>query len=155
MIEGYALGGGLELALAADLRLATSTARLGLPEIKLGLVPGFGGTQRLPPLIGPARALWMILSGEPISTAEAKRAGLVNGVVAAEDLEAELQDRILRLSRQSPPALAWAKALIRPRDPVTDDGLARGKGFAELAATEEAKAAIRTARAKIPKFSHE
>ncbi len=146
VMEGYVLGGGLELAMAADLRLATSTAKLGLPEIALGLVPGFGGTQRLPTLIGPARALWMILSGEPISAAEAERAGLVNWVVAPEALEAELRDRILRLSRKPARALALAKALIRPGGgPVTDEGLAReNAAFAELVETEEAQAAIRS-----------
>lgn len=81
-IHGFALGGGLELALACDLRIADETAVLGLPEVKLGLFPGAGGTQRLPRLIGAARALELICTGEPIDATEAGRIGLVNRVVA-------------------------------------------------------------------------
>jgi enoyl-CoA hydratase len=81
LINGYAFGGGLELALACTFRLMALTARLGLPEIKLGLIPGYGGTQRLPRLIGEARALEIILTGR---TVEAKRAiGLVSRIAAA------------------------------------------------------------------------
>ena len=82
-INGYALGGGCELALACTLRIASENARLGQPEVKLGLIPGYGGTQRLPRLVGKGRALEMLLSGEPISASEAYRIGLVNQVVAA------------------------------------------------------------------------
>lgn len=85
-INGFALGGGLELALACHLRYASATARLGLPEIKLGLIPGFGGTQRLPRAVGRARALEMMLSGEPIDADAAERRGLVQQVFAPEEL---------------------------------------------------------------------
>jgi len=78
LIQGYSFGGGLELALACDFRLAGPNAKLGLPEIKLGLIPGYGGTQRLPRLVGEARALDMILSGRTVGAAEAERIGLVN-----------------------------------------------------------------------------
>jgi 3-hydroxyacyl-CoA dehydrogenase len=87
-IAGYALGGGLELALAADLRVAASDAHLGLPEIKLGLMPGAGGTQRLPRLIGSEAALNLMLSGEPISAAQAAEIGLVDHTVPVEQLRA-------------------------------------------------------------------
>src|SRR5438067_1493166 len=81
LIHGYAFGGGLELALACTFRLAVRSARLGLPEIKLGLIPGYGGTQRLPRLIGEARALEIILTGRTVEAEEAERIGLVNRVV--------------------------------------------------------------------------
>src|SRR5262249_1729553 len=80
LVTGYAFGGGLELALGCTFRLAVRTARLGLPEIKLGLIPGYGGTQRLPRLIGEARALEMILTGRAVEADEAARIGLVNRI---------------------------------------------------------------------------
>lgn len=80
-VEGYCLGGGCELALACHLRIAGAEARFGLPEINLGLLPGFGGTQRLPQLVGPARALEMMLTGREVSAEEAYKMGLVNRVV--------------------------------------------------------------------------
>ncbi|MGC2403798.1 MAG: enoyl-CoA hydratase-related protein [Acidobacteriaceae bacterium] len=85
-INGFALGGGCELALACTLRIASSTARLGQPEVRIGLIPGYGGTQRLPRLIGKGAALKMILTGEPISAAEALRVGLVEEVVEPNQL---------------------------------------------------------------------
>src|SRR5437667_6096609 len=80
LVNGYAFGGGLELALACTFRLATPGAKLGLPEIKLGLIPGYGGTQRLPRLIGEARALEKILTGRTLEAEEAARIGLVNRI---------------------------------------------------------------------------
>jgi enoyl-CoA hydratase len=88
LINGYAFGGGLELALACTFRLAARTARLGLPEIRLGLIPGYGGTQRLPRLIGEARALEMILTGRAVEAEEAERIGLVNRVLDGDLLAA-------------------------------------------------------------------
>jgi enoyl-CoA hydratase len=85
-INGYALGGGCELAMACTLRIAADTARLGQPEVKLGLIPGYGGSQRLPHLVGKCRALEMILTGEPVTAMEAHRLGLVNQVVPAAEL---------------------------------------------------------------------
>ncbi len=85
VIHGYAFGGGLELALACTFRLATPRAKMGLPEIKLGLIPGYGGTQRLPRLVGEARALDIILSGRTVDAAEAERIGLVNRIVDGDD----------------------------------------------------------------------
>lgn len=89
VIHGYAFGGGLELAMACTFRVATPKARMGLPEIKLGLIPGYGGTQRLPRLVGEARALEMIMSGKTIDAAEAERIGLVNLVVELADSSAD------------------------------------------------------------------
>jgi enoyl-CoA hydratase len=85
-INGYALGGGLELALCCTLRVASENARLGLPEIKLGILPGYGGTQRLPRVVGRGRALEMMLTGEQVDAAEARRIGLVNHVVPQPEL---------------------------------------------------------------------
>lgn len=94
-INGFALGGGLELAMACHLRLAAERARFGQPEVKLGLAPGFGGTQRLPRLVGKGAALELILTGEMIDAAEAFRIGLVNRVVPTSAL-AEESERLLR-----------------------------------------------------------
>lgn len=85
-INGFCLGGGCELALACHIRIAAESAQIGLPEVKLGLIPGYGGTQRLPRLVGKGKAMEMILSGERIDAQEAHRVGLVNGVVSREDL---------------------------------------------------------------------
>src|SRR5437868_7046635 len=82
VLHGYAFGGGLELAMACTFRIATQQARMGLPEIKLGLIPGYGGTQRLPRLVGEGRALEMVMSGRTLDAVEAERWGLVNRVVA-------------------------------------------------------------------------
>jgi enoyl-CoA hydratase len=87
VINGYAFGGGLELALACTLRIATRNARMALPEIKLGLIPGYGGTQRLPRVIGEARALDMILTGRTVEAEEALRIGLVNRLVDGDPVE--------------------------------------------------------------------
>jgi enoyl-CoA hydratase len=90
LINGFAFGGGLELALACTFRLACAQARFGLPEIKLGLIPGYGGTQRLPRLIGEARALELILTGRTVLAAEALHLGLVNRIVETASLDAGL-----------------------------------------------------------------
>lgn len=82
VIHGFAFGGGLELAMACTFRIATAQARMGLPEIKLGLIPGYGGTQRLPRLVGEARALELVMSGRTVDAVEAERSGLVNRLVA-------------------------------------------------------------------------
>jgi enoyl-CoA hydratase len=111
LINGYAFGGGLELALACTLRLAVRSARLGLPEIKLGLIPGYGGTQRLPRLIGEARALEIILTGRTVESEEAERTGLVNRIV-----EGDLLDAGASFAREmtgySLPALALARDAV-------------------------------------------
>lgn len=90
LVNGYAFGGGCELALACTFRLALPRAKFGLPEIKLGLIPGYGGTQRLPRLIGEARALELIMTGRTVAAEEAERIGLVNRIVAEPGLEAAI-----------------------------------------------------------------
>ncbi len=109
-IDGFALGGGCELAMSCTLRLAASTARLGQPEIKLGLIPGYGGTQRLPRLVGPGAALKMILTGAMIDAAEALRIGLVDEVVPgdADALTARATELAQLLASMPPLAVAAA-----------------------------------------------
>lgn len=104
-IHGYALGGGLELAMAAHIRIAASTARLGLPEVSLGVIPGYGGTQRLPQLVGKGKAMEMILTGRPIGAEEALQAGLVNQIVAPEDLFGAVRAMADRIRANAPSAL--------------------------------------------------
>ncbi len=104
-INGFALGGGCEIAMACTLRIAATTAKLGQPEIALGLIPGFGGTQRLPRLVGRGRALEMLLTGAPIDADEAWRIGLVNKVVPPAALAAETSRIAATLASQAPPAV--------------------------------------------------
>jgi enoyl-CoA hydratase len=106
-VNGYALGGGCELAMACTLRIAADSARLGQPEINLGLLPGYAGTQRLPRLVGKGRALQLILTGTPISATEAERIGLVNRVVPAADLIAETRILATALAAQAPVAMRY------------------------------------------------
>ena len=107
-INGYALGGGCELALACTLRIASEQARLGQPEVKLGLIPGYAGTQRLPRLVGKGHALEMILSGDPVGAAEAYRMGLVNQVVPAQELIATAEKLAQRIMANAPLAVKFA-----------------------------------------------
>ncbi|MGH7476635.1 MAG: enoyl-CoA hydratase/isomerase family protein [Longimicrobiales bacterium] len=112
-INGFALGGGCELALACDLRIAGRSARLGQPEVKLGILPGGGGTQRLPRLIGAGRALRLILTGEMIGAEEAERIGLVEWVVDDAELDAKTAAIVDALASYSPIALGLIKDALR------------------------------------------
>ena len=112
-VNGYALGGGLELALACHLRIASETARFGLPEVKIGLIPGNGGTQRLPRLVGKGRALEMMLTGEPIPAGEAWRIGLVNHVVPAAELLAAARALAGKIVANAPVAIALCLEAVR------------------------------------------
>ena len=122
-IRGYALGGGLELALACDLRVASVSARLGQPEILLGIIPGAGGTQRLSRLLGPARAKDLIWSGRPVRADEALAIGLVDRVVPAEEVEANALEWAASLARGAVVAIGLAKRAI---DQGLDGSLADG-----------------------------
>lgn len=111
-INGYALGGGCELAMACDLRIASETARFGQPEVKLGIIPGFAGTQRLARLVGKGRAKELIFTGEMIDAAEAWRIGLVNRVVPAENLLEEARKLAGQMADKSASAIALAREAI-------------------------------------------
>src|SRR5688500_7445146 len=113
MINGFALGGGCEIAIACDIRIAARSAKLGQPEIKLGLIPGGGGTQRLPRLIGSGRAMKMILTGELIDAVEAERIGLVDEVVDDDQLATRTMDLAKTIAAHSTLTLRLAKAAIR------------------------------------------
>jgi enoyl-CoA hydratase len=113
MINGFCLGGGCELAASCDIRIASETARFGQPEIKLGLIPGGGGTQRLPRLIGPGQAMRLILSGDMIPAAEAKEIGLVEMVTPAEELRDKTLELAASIASKSSLTLQLAKEAIR------------------------------------------
>lgn len=124
-IQGDALGGGLELALCCDLRVAAENAKLGLPEVRLGVMPGSGGTQRLPRIVGPARAKEMILMGEILTAAEAASIGLVNRVVAPGKSLATAQSMAETIASRGPLAVREAKRAIDvAADTTLDEGLA-------------------------------
>jgi len=123
-VNGFALGGGCELAMACHVRIASENARFGQHEVGLGLIPGAGGTQRLQRLVGRGVALELILSGAMISAAEAHRIGLVNRVVPAADLEARTMDWAGEFSTKSPVAMARAiEAIISGGDLPQDDAM--------------------------------
>ena len=113
MIQGYALGGGLELALACHLRVASTSAQLGLPEVGLGLIPGFGGTQRLLRIAGPSVAREWILTGDQFPASEALRVGVVNRVVEPEALWDEVRGLALKVASRGPVAVQAALETIR------------------------------------------
>lgn len=111
-IEGFALGGGLELALCCDLRVAGESSSLGMPELRLGVIPGSGGTQRLPQVIGPARAKEMIFLGDRIDANRAEQIGLVNRVVPTGQAVAEARRMAAEIAARGPLAVRGAKTLI-------------------------------------------
>jgi enoyl-CoA hydratase len=111
-VNGFALGGGCELAISCDMRIASENARFGQPEVKLGIIPGFGGTQRLPRLIGKGLATELIYSGEMIDAQEACRIGLVNRVVALDKLLPECRSLAGKIAAQGPLAVRYCKEAI-------------------------------------------
>src|SRR5918996_2496296 len=126
MINGYCLGGGCELALACDIRIASETASFGQPEINLGIIPGGGGTQRLTRLVGEGKAMEMILTGDIINARSAFEIGLVNHVVPADQLQAKTLEIANRIADKSPIALQLAKEAVKLASrPNLDEGLRR------------------------------
>lgn len=143
-VNGPCLGGGCELVLACHLLIASERARFGQPEINLGIMPGWGGTQRLPRLIGGTRGLELLLTGDIIDGAEAYSLGLVNRIVAAEDLDQEARSIAGRLARQAP---LGVKAILQTVARGTTLPLQEGQAleaaaFAEVFATEDAREGI-------------
>jgi enoyl-CoA hydratase len=138
-VNGFALGGGCELAMACHLRVASETAKFGQPEVKLGIVPGYGGSQRLPRLVGKGRALQLLLTGEMIDAAEAYRIGLVNRVVPAAELIAAARALLATMLAQGPLAVAHCiEAVDRGLDLGLDDAIAlEASYFGLLSATAD------------------
>jgi len=156
-IGGFALGGGLELALACTVRWAASKARLGLPETGLGLIPGFGGTQRLPRLIGRGRALEMILGGDPIPADQALQWGLVTRVLDREELLREAQEFAARLAARPAVAMRAALKAVGEGAGMTPDAAVRLEAalFGVTCASEDAAEGCRAFLEKRdPGFEH-
>lgn len=151
-VNGFALGGGLELALACHLRIASENARFGLPEVKLGIIPGYGGTVRLPRLVGRGRALELILTGEMIGAEEAYRIGLVNRVVPQAELIATAQALLRTIAANGPIAVQLAlESVDRGLDTTLDDGLTLESNlFGLLAATDDMREGMRAFLEKRP-----
>src|SRR6476620_8811737 len=141
VVNGFALGGGCETAMACTIRLAVESAKFGQPEVTLGLVPGGGGTQRLPRLVGKGRALQLILSGEMIGAQEAHRIGLVNEVVAAADLIGRAEAVLKRIASNAPIAVKFAlEAANKGMETSQSEGvLLEASYFGLCAATEDKK----------------
>lgn len=140
-LNGFTLGGGCELAMACDIRLAADTARLGQPEVNLGIIPGGGGTQRLPRLVGTGAAFKLLYTGDLIDAAEALRIGLVDEVVPAAELRARALALAAAIAQKSPVALQLIKEAIRAslRTPL-DEGLRQETTLFGLAFSSEDKA---------------
>jgi enoyl-CoA hydratase len=144
-INGFALGGGLELAMCCTVRVAAETAKLGQPEVKLGIIPGYGGTQRLPRLIGHGRALEMLLTGDPVAAADAWRMGLVNHVVPGGELLDFSRALLAKMTAQAPRALELTlRAADIGAEANLDEALEMEAAcFGLAASTEDCKEGVR------------
>jgi len=139
-INGFALGGGCETAMACTIRIAVDTARFGQPEVKLGLLPGGGGTQRLPRLVGKGRALQLILSGGMISAQEAYRIGLVNEIVPAANLIARAEEILKQIAANAPVAVRLSlEAVNKGMDTSQSEGFALEASYFGLCAGTDDK----------------
>ena len=158
MVDGFALGGGLEVACSCDIRIASTRSKFGTPEINLGLIPGYGGTQRLVSLLGYGKALEMVYTGEMIGADEAQRIGLVNHVVEAEDLKQKALDMACLIASKSSNTLRVAKETLRS---ALDEGLTEGvateaKAFANLFDTADKEIGVKAfLNREKPKWKHE
>jgi len=140
-VNGYALGGGTEIALACHIRIASENAKMGQPEVKLGLIPGYGGTQRLARLVGKGQAMELILSGKIIEAAEAQRIGLVNRIVPQSDLWPTCEALAKEIITNAPLAQEYAiVAINKGLDKTLEDGLLlEADLFGQACATEDSK----------------
>lgn len=140
-VNGFALGGGCELAMACDIRIASSNAKFGQPEVNLGLIPGYAGTQRLPKIVGISNALWLLMSGDAVTAEVALRMGLVQMVVEPDMLMQEAVNLASRISSKGPVAVSLVKSVVRAG--AETDFLAacdlEAQRFAGLFGTAEAK----------------
>ena len=144
-INGFCLGGGCELALACHIRIAAESAQIGLPEVKLGLIPGYGGTQRLPRLVGKGKAMEMILSGDSIGAQEAQRVGLVNGVASLKDLIPRCRELAARILANGPLAVRYCIEAINSglEMPLQEATRLEASLFSLCCATEDMKKGTR------------
>ncbi len=151
-VNGFALGGGCELAMACSLRVASENARFGQPEVKLGLIPGYGGTQRLTALVGKGRSLELLLTGEGITAAEAYRMGLVNQVVPAENLLPACEALAAKIIANAPLAVKFAlEAVNHGMELTLEEGLfLEANLFALCCSTEDMKEGTRAFLDKRP-----
>src|SRR5258706_3121007 len=149
-VNGFALGGGCELAMACTIRLAVETAKFGQPEVTIGIIPGFGGTQRLPRLVGKGRALQLILTADMIDAQEAYRIGLVNEIVTKDNLIPRAEAILNKINAKAPAAI---KLAIEAANPGLDVSLAEGLDieaalFTQCFATEDRKEGVAAFREK-------
>ncbi|TLZ64492.1 MAG: enoyl-CoA hydratase/isomerase family protein [Methanobacteriota archaeon] len=152
MINGYCLGGGCELALACDMRIASERAQIGQPEINIGIIPGGGGTQRLPRVVPLGKAMELILTGDRISAAEAHRIGLLDEVTAHDQLEARTMEIANRIADKSPVAVRLAKQAVKASTRMgLDAGLRYEQSlFALVFATHDKEEGVRAFLEKRP-----
>ena len=157
MVDGFALGGGCEVACSCDIRIASDRSTFGTPEINLGLIPGYGATQRLERLVGYGKAHEMIMTGDMVPADEAHRIGLVNHVVSPEDLESTVFDMARRIGSKSSHALAVGKETVRS---ALDEGLTEGveteaKAFAGLFDSEDKEIGVQAfMKRETPRWQH-
>lgn len=151
-INGFALGGGCELALACHIRIASEKAQLGLPEVTLGIIPGYGGTQRMARLLGKGKALELILTGDRIGAAEAEKIGLVNRVVPAEELMSTCEEMARRMMTRAPLAVRSAiEAVMSGSEMPFDEGqFLEATLFGLLCATDDTKEGMKAFIEKRP-----
>ena len=142
-INGFALGGGLELAMACHIRIASTNAKMGLPEVTLGLIPGYGGTQRLTRLVGKGKALEMIMTADMITADDAYRVGLVNHVVSQDELLAKAEELMNKMLLRAPLALASAiKAVNAASTPGVNGFEVEIAEFGKCFGTEDIKEGV-------------
>jgi enoyl-CoA hydratase len=156
-VAGYALGGGCELAMMCDILIAADTAKFGQPEIKLGIIPGAGGTQRLPRAVGKAKAMDLVLTGRMMDAAEAERAGLVSRVVPADKLIDEAVAAAAQIAEFSLPSVLMAKEAVNRafESPLAEGMLFERRLFHALFATEDQKEGMAAfVEKRKPKFKH-
>ena len=152
MVDGFALGGGCEVAMSCDIRIGSQRAKFGTPEINLGLIPGGGGTQRLPRLVGYGRAMEMVLSGEMIDADEAYRIGLLNRLTSDDELEAETIELAKNIGAKSPHTLKVAKQALRTslEEPISQGITIEAQMFADLFDTEDKEIGVNAFLSRSP-----
>jgi enoyl-CoA hydratase len=139
-VNGFALGGGCELAMACHFRIASDNARFGQPEVNLGLIPGYGGTQRLTQLIGKGKAMELLMTGDMIKAEEAKQSGLVNYVVSTEELLPKAKEILKKIQTKAPLAISKIIGLVNEAATVSSEGFNNEiSRFGECFATEDKK----------------